>query len=204
MAVITISREFGAGGKSLGRRIADRLGYYYADEDIIERAVVEIHTSSDRIGVTELKRIGKLQKYIAKLIPFGKSLMEIPLSDEKRYIDGVKYLELLNMIISQIAAEGKAVIVGRGGQFILEHFDNTHHILMVANQKDRIQFMMDHYHYSSNVAAQVVKRMEKRRSNLYGYFGRKDYDNLTHYHLTLNMSMLSMEKAEELVLELVA
>ena len=43
MAVITISRQFGAEGKIIGRRIADTLGYYYADEDIIERAVVEIY-----------------------------------------------------------------------------------------------------------------------------------------------------------------
>ncbi|MBU0985968.1 MAG: cytidylate kinase-like family protein, partial [Proteobacteria bacterium] len=75
MAVITISRQFGAGGKTLGRRIADRLGYYYADEDIIEQAVVDIHKSSDRIEIIELKRLGKLQQYIAQLIPFGKSLM---------------------------------------------------------------------------------------------------------------------------------
>jgi len=47
MAVITISRQFGSEGQKIGRRIADTLGYYYADEDIIERAVVEIYVSPD-------------------------------------------------------------------------------------------------------------------------------------------------------------
>jgi len=64
--------------------------------------------------------------------------------------------------------------------------------------------MADNYPYSYQKAAQVVKRMEKRRANLYSFFGRKDYDDLTRYHLTLNMSMLSIEKAEELVCELVS
>jgi cytidylate kinase len=74
---------------------------------------------------------------------------------------------------------------------------------MIADQKDRVQFMVDHYPYSYEKAAQVVKRMEKRRENLYSFFGRKDYEDLTRYHLTLNMSMLSLEKAEELVCGLV-
>jgi cytidylate kinase len=63
--------------------------------------------------------------------------------------------------------------------------------------------MVDHYPYSFEKAAQVVKRMEKRRENLYSFFGRKDYEDLTRYHLTINMSMLSLEKAEELVCGLV-
>ena len=203
MAVITISRQFGAGGKTFGKHIADRLGYSYADEDIIERAAVEIHVSPDWQEIVEVEPGGKFKRYIEELNPFGKTLMERPLDDKKRYIDGFKYVEILNTIIPQFAKEGNAVIVGRGGQYILENFEDAFHVLMIADQKDRVQFMVDHYPYSYEKAAQVVKRMEKRRENLYGFFGRKDYDDLTRYHLTLNMSMLSLEKAEELVCGLV-
>lgn len=203
MAVITISRQFGAGGKTFGKRIADKLGYSFADEDIIERAAVEIHVSADWKEIVELEPGGKFQRYISKLNPFGESLMERPLNDKQRNIDGFKYVELLNTIINQFAKEGDAVIVGRGGQYILENFEGAYHIFMIAEQKDRVQFMVDNYPYSYDKAAQVVKRMEKRRANLYSFFGRKDYDDLTRYYLTLNMSMLSIEKAEELVCELV-
>lgn len=204
MAVITISRQFGAGGKTFGKGIADKLGYSFADEDIIERAAVEIHVSADWKEIVELEPGGKFQRYISKLNPFGESLMERPLNDKQRNINGYKYVELLNTIINQFAKEGDAVIVGRGGQYILENFEGAYHILMIADQKDRVQFMMDNYPYSYDKAAQVVKRMETRRANLYGFFGRKDYDDLTRYHLTINMSMLGIEKAEELVCELVS
>ncbi len=203
MAVITISRQFGAGGKTFGRRLADTLGYYYADEDIIERAVVEFSVSADGKKIIETEPGDKLKKFISKLNPFGTSLMELPLSDKERYIDGFKYLELLNLIIPKIAKEGNAVIIGRGGQYILHDFKDTYHILLIAKEEDRIKFIEDNYRVSSTRTIQMIKRMTKRRANLYSYFGRKDYDDPKLYDLVLNMSLLSIDKAEELICKLI-
>lgn len=203
MAVITISRQFGAGGKKLGKRIADKLGYYYADEDMIERAAIEANVSPDWIKSIEKEPGGKLQKYISQLNPFRQSLMERPLDDKQRYIDGFKYVELMRTIITRIAEEGNAVIVGRGGQYILEDFDDAYHLLFIADEKDRIRLVETSHNFSNTEAADVVKRMGKRRANLYSFFGRKDYDDLTLYHMVLNMSKLSMEAAEELIFEFI-
>ncbi|MBU0988166.1 MAG: cytidylate kinase-like family protein [Proteobacteria bacterium] len=203
MAVITISRQFGAGGKKIGRRLADTLGYYYADEDIIERAVVEFSVSADGKKIIETEPGDKLKRFISKLNPFGTSLMELPLSDKERYIDGFKYLELLNLIIPKIAREGNAVIIGRGGQYILHDFKDTYHILLIAKEEDRIKFIEDNYRVSSTRTIQMIKRMTKRRANLYSYFGRKDYDDPKLYDLVLNMSLLSIDKAEELICKLI-
>ena len=168
MSVITISRQFGAAGKTFGRQLADTLGHYYVDEDIIERAVVEL-----------------------------------PLSDKERYIDGFKYVELLNLIIPKIAKDGNAVIVGRGGQYILHTFAETYHLLLIANEEDRINFIEENYRVSRTKAVQMIKRMDKRRANLFSYFRRKDYDDPTIYNLVLNMSLVSIEKAQDLVYKLI-
>ena len=203
MPVITISRQFGAGGKTLGRRIADTLGYFYADEDIIERAVVEIYVSSDGREIIETEPVDKLRKFISKLNPFGTSLMELPLSDKERYIDGFKYVELLNLIIPKIARNGNAVIVGRGGQYILHDVENTYNILLIANEEDKINFIVDHYRVSRTRAVQMINRMNKRRANLYSFFRKKDYDDPKLYDLILNMSKFSIDKAEKLITMLI-
>ena len=203
MAVITISRQFGAGGKTFGRRIADTLGYYYADEDIIERAVVEIYVSSDGRKIFESEPVDRFKKFISKLNPFGTSLMELPLDDKERYIDGFKYVELLNLIIPKIAKDGNAVIVGRGGQYILQNLENTFHLLLIANKEDRTKFIEEHYRASSARAAQMIKRMDKRRANLFSYFRRKDYDDPTLYDLVINMGLLGIDKAQELAIKLI-
>ena len=203
MSVITISRQFGAGGKTLGRRIADTLGYYYADEDIIDRAAVEMYVSSDGRKIIESEPVDKMRKFISKLNPFRTSLMELPLSDKERYIDGFKYFELLNLIIPKIVKDGNVVIVGRGGQYILHNFDDTYHLLLIAKEEDKIKFIEDNYRVSSTRAIQMIKRMNKRRANLYSFFGKKDYEAPKLYDLVLNMSLLSIDKAEELVFKLI-
>jgi cytidylate kinase len=203
MAIITISRQFGAGGKTFGRRIADTLRYYYADEDIIERAVVEFSVSTDGKKILETEPGDKLKRFISKLNPFGTSLMELPLSDKERYIDGYKYVELLNLIMPKIAREGNAVIIGRGGQYVLRNFEDTYHILLIAKEEDRIKFIEDNYRVSSTRTLQILKRMAKRRANLYSYFGKKDYDDPKIYDLVLNMSLLNIDKAEELICKLI-
>ena len=203
MAVITISRQFGAEGKIIGRRIADTLGYYYADEDIIERAVVEIYASPKGRKIFEAEPGDKLKRFISMLNPFGTSLMELPLSDKERYIDGYKYVELLNLIMPKIAREGNAVIIGRGGQYVLRGLEDTYHILLVAKEEDRIKFIENDYRVSRERTVQILKRMAKRRANLYSYFGKKDYDDPKRYDFVLNMSLLSIDKAEELIYKLI-
>ena len=203
MPVITISRRFGAGGKTLGKRLADTLGYYYADEDIIDRAVVEISVSLNGKKIFETEPSDKVKRFISKLNPFGTSLMELPLSDKERYIDGFKYVELLNLIIPTIAKDGNAVIVGRGGQYILHGFDNTYHLLLIAEEEDRIKFIENYYRVSREKTIKILKRMTKRRANLYSYFGEKNYDDPKLYDLILNMSKFSIDKAEKLITMLI-
>ncbi len=203
MAVITISRQFGSEGKRLGRRIADTLGYFYADEDIIERAVVEVYVSPDGKKIFESEPGDKFRRFISLLNPFGTSLMELPLNDKDRYIDGLKYVELLNLILPKIAKDGNAVIIGRGGQHILKDFKDTYHLLLIAKEEDRIKFIEKDYRISRIRTLKILKRMAKRRANLYSHMGFKDYDDPTRYNLVLNMSLLSLDKAEELVYKLI-
>ena len=129
--------------------------------------------------------------------------MELPLSDKERYIDGFKYVELLNLIIPKIARNGNAVIVGRGGQYILHDVENTYNILLIANEEDKINFIVDHYRVSRTRAVQMINRMNKRRANLYSFFRKKDYDDPKLYDLILNMSKFSIDKAEKLITMLI-
>ena len=146
----------------------------------------------------------KLKIFISKLNPFGTSLMELTLSDKERHIDGFKYVELLNLIIPKIATDGNAVIVGRGGQYILHDSDDTYHLLLIANKEDRIKFIEENYRVSSTKSIQIIKRMAKRRANLYSHFGKKDYDDPKLYDIILNMSLLSIDKAEKLIYKLIS
>ncbi len=201
MAVITISRQFGAGGKTLGKMVADKLGYTFADDDIIQMVAEAANVSPHWVESVEREAGGKISRAITSMV--SKRLVDRILKDERGYIDERLYLDYLVVIIAQIAEEGNAVILGRGSQYILHDHPDVCHILLINEFENRVKFMMEHYDLSESRAVQVVNREEKRRSNLYKKIGKTDYDNPALYHLVLNMGKLDMQKAVKLVLDTV-
>ena len=202
MAVITISRQFGAGGITLGKMIADELGYTFADEEIVKMVAKEANVSPHWVETVEKEAGGKLSRIVTKMV--SKPLVERILKDERGYIDEEMYLDYLVLIIAQIADEGDVVILGRGSQYILDDHPDAYHILLINDAENRAKFMMEHYDLSQSKAKQVVNREDKRRMNLYRKLGKSDYDDASLYHLVLNMGRISLEQAMKLVCNLVA
>ena len=200
MYVITLSRQFGAGGKTLGEMVSEKLNYTFVDNDIIQMVAKQAKVSTNFVESIEQEAGGKLLKFMSGLV--RKSFIERILSDEHGYIDEEIYVDLLHNIINQIADEGNAVILGRGGQYILRNRADVIHVLLIAEKPDRVRFMEEHYNLNSTQAEQSVNREDKRRTNLYKKFGKEDYDNPDLYHLVLNMSKLELDEASRLICEL--
>ena len=193
MAVITISRQFGAGGLTLGQEIADQLGFTFVNDEIISMISKKARVSQGWVQSVEKEAGNKIQRLISSVIPRG--LVGRILDDQQGYIDEEIYLDLLEQIIRQIASDDNCVILGRGGQYILKNEKNVLHILLIADKEDRISFMENNYKLNRQQATQVVIAEDKRRTALYRKLHQSDYDNPEHYHLTLNMSRLTLDVA---------
>ena len=201
MAVITISRQFGAGGLTLGRQLAEQMGYTFVSDEIIKMVAKRARVSSDWVESVEREAGGRLQKFITTLVPRG--LVDRILDDQRGYIDEEIYVDLLGKIINTIADEDDCVILGRGGQFFLQERPDAFHILLIADVDYRVQFMEERYDLTHANAVQTIQAEGKRRTNLYRKIGRADYDRPEHYHLTFNMSRISMETAIRVIQSLV-
>ena len=201
MAVITISRQFGAGGITLGKMIAEKFGYTFADMQIIKMVAEMANVSTHFVETVEKEAGGKFSKFISKTV--SKPLVERILKDERGYIDEEIYLDYLVLIIAQMADDGNVVILGRGSQYILNDHPDAYHILLIDTFENRTRFMQKHYDLSQSRATQVVKSEDKRRLNLYKKLHKTDYDNPELYHLVLNMNRIDLDKAFELVSDLV-
>ncbi len=199
MATITISRQFGAGGRTLGNLISEKLGYTLVDEDIIERVAHEARVSPNWVKSIENEAGGTLLRYISGMGPFRKNYVDRISEHGKGYIDERIYVNLLHKIIGRMAEDGDMVIIGRGGQYILKDHPNAVHILMLADLAHRITFLEKQYGLSRKQAALVVEKQDKRRRNLYRCFGREDYDDPNLYHFVFNMNKLDIDTASEMV-----
>ncbi len=201
MAVITISRQYGAGGKTLGKMIVDELGYEFADSEIVAKVAEMTNVSTHWVETVENEAGGKLSRFITRMV--SKPLVDRILKDERGYIDEEIYLDYLVLIIAQIADEGDVVVLGRGSQYILNDHPDAYHILMIDEFENRVRFMKEHYELSDSRARRVVKGEDRRRKALYQKLGKTDSDDPFLYHLVLNMSKVSLEEAQRLVCSMV-
>lgn len=202
MAVLTISRQFGAGGLTLGKQVAERLGYSLVSDEIITLIAKKARVSQGWVQSIEKEAGNKLQRFLSSVIPRG--LVDRILDDQKGYIDEEIYLDLLEQIIRQIASDDNCIILGRGGQYILQEKENTFHVLLIADKQDRISFMETNYKLVRSQATQVVNAEDKRRTALYRKLHQSDYDQPDHYHVTLNMSRLTLDDACSMICEMLA
>jgi cytidylate kinase len=201
MAVITISRQFGAGGITLGKMVAEKLGYAFADTEIIKMVAEMANVSTNFVETVEKEAGGKFSKIVNRLV--SKPLLERVLKDERGYIDEEIYLDYLVLIIAQMADEGNVVILGRGSQYILGDHPDAYHFMLINEFENRVRFMRERYNLSQNRAVQAVKNEDKRRLNLYRKLHKTDYEKPSLYHLVLNMNKISLDKAQELICSLV-
>ena len=202
MAVITISRQYGAGGTTLGKMIADELGYTFAASDIIQRIAKEANVSEHWVESFEKEAGSRVSRLINHMV--SKSLVDRVLKDERGYLDEQIYLDYLVLIIAQMADEGDVVILGRGSQYILHDHPEAFHILLIDDLENRIKFMMEHYDLSRKRAERVVSSEDKRRVNLYRRLGKSNYDDPSLYHIVLNMGRMSLDDAKKVVCDLVS
>jgi cytidylate kinase len=197
MPVITISRQFGAGGKTLTDQLAARLGYGVANEEIIDKLAQSSKLSTDSIRSFEGEEDGEFQ--VTPSTGFIRRIFD----PSKNFMDEQQYVKLLNRLIPQIADKGNIIILGRGAQFILQDRKDVVHILLLAAEVDRVKFMQAHYDLTPDEARQAVIKQGKRRLKLMKLFNSTDYDQPVHYDLVLNMSKLNIDRAVELICTLV-
>ena len=201
MAVITISRQFGSGGQTLGKKIAEKLNYPFADNEIIQMVAKEANVSPQWVENIEKEAGTKLSRILSKMV--SQKWIDRVLADERGYIDEKIYLDYLVLIIAKIADEGDVVILGRGSQYILNDHPDAYHILLIDEKESRVNFMEKHYNLSKKKALQVVNFEDRRRVSLYKRLGKIDYDDPTLYHMVLNMNRIDMDTALKLACDMV-
>ena len=201
MPVITIARQFGAGGRTLGKVVAEDLQYKFLDDAVIQELSKRIRVTKESVAEMESTAGGLFSKIVSTML--SRSYMERIAGEKSGYIDEVIYIEKLKEIITDLARHDNVVLLGRGSQYILAQHENAFHFLLVADQAQRIKFMQKHYNFSESKAYQEVSGGEKRRRNIYAKLGATSYNDPETYHMVLNMSRLTLEQARNQIVTLV-
>lgn len=188
--IITIGREFGAGGGEIGKKVAKELGVEYYDKDIIFKTVLASNTLSP-------EQVRKWDERVPKNFGFAQSLFDFynkPLEEE--------LWQAQRDAIRELANKESCVIVGRNGDYILKEFDHCLNVFIHAGFQWRVKrmtAMMDQI--PANQVANDVKAVDKARKRYCEHYTHCIYGDSRNFDLTLNTEKLGIDRAVELILE---
>lgn len=189
--IITISREFGAGGSNVGKEVARRLGYEYYDKAII----LEAAKSSN----IDIESFVKWDEAVPTDFGFAQSLFDFynkPLNE--------RLFAAQSQVIRKIAEKGNCVIVGRNANAILREFDHTLHVFLHAAPFWRIQHLKEDKmkNYTESKISEQISAIDKRRRKYCAYYTNTEFGVADYYDLCLDTGNLGIDTCVDLVCEI--
>lgn len=198
--IITISRELGSGGHTVGQLLAERLGVRFSDKELIKALREEFHLTTDAIERLKGEKKDWLTSLLRKIVAMPKAENVVEWDDKfvQEYrpdLSSDEIFEAEKQILRGIAEEGSCVIAGRSGFFVLKDFPNKVDIFITAPREKRIQRVMAKQHLSEQEAAAAIDRVDEGRENyIKRYAGTSRYD-VRNYDLVINMDNFPDENA---------
>jgi len=193
--IITISREFGSGGRSIGRMVAEKLGIPFYDEELVDHIALES---------------GFAPKYIEEHGEHspGKSVFSYAFAHQSvpGVMTGLSAADFLwNVqcsVILQLADKGPCVIVGRNADYILKDREDCLHTFIRADKDFRADRIVRLYGESEKSPHARLNEKDKRRKVNYHHYTGRVWGAASNYDICLNSSKLGVEKCADIIVDL--
>lgn len=184
-SIITISREFGSGGHTIGKMVADSLEYDFYDWNIVEKIAQETGFATNFIE----EHSEEQNRFAAMLAPgtFGFTLSD-------------QLFEAQSQVIFELAQKGKCVIVGRCADYLLRNDPNVLSCFVFANEKQRRERVLQEYGENDIPIERRIKEKDKRRKAHYEYFTSRKWGKAFYFDLCIDTASFSLGQAAQLII----
>jgi cytidylate kinase len=193
--IITVSREFGSGGRSIAKTIAERLGYAYCDNSVIT-GVAREH------GLSEVF----VKEYGEYAVSKNPLTFDFSIDSAHRYDSGLSIYDQLfifqHTYITDLAEKEPCVIVGRCADFILQERADCLHTFFYADMNFRINRLANSMGEKFANPEKHLKEMDERRKTYYRHYTGRRWGEAKNYHLCLHTGSIGMEHCVDIVVEL--
>ena len=187
--VITISREFGSGGRTIGKMVAQRLGIPCYDAEIIEKIAQESGYSGDYI---KNEGEGAGDKWLSNL--FSNRSMG-PTNQDKIWL-------IQSRIITRLAEKGPCVIVGRCADYVLRDKADLLNVFIHATPEKRAERIVREYGERDASPLERIREKDRRRAAYHRFYTDLKWGRDQNYHISLDSGKLGIEKCVELIVSL--
>lgn len=195
--LITISREYGSGGRIIGGIVAKKLGVALYDREIIDMAVEKSGLSREIIETAELRAKNNFSYSLASAVNFSEGI-----SGETISVNEKLFLTQFD-IITQIGQTGEGVIIGRCADYVLRDVPGVTNVFVHARLEDRIERAVDVYGDDPAKVKNIIRTYDKARKNYYNYHTSQKWGEYVNYDLSVNTSHVDEETAAQLIVDYV-
>lgn len=194
-SIITISRQYGSGGREIGEKLAKKLDIPFYDKELITRAAKESGFSEAVFENVEKKASNSLLYSIAMgMNAYGNH----DIGFTHLSLDDQVYLAQ-SKVIRKIAMEGPGVIVGRCADYILRDHADVVHIFIWADLAFRKERAVNLYKMQEEKAEENILKFDKRRANYYNYHAIEKWGRAENYHLSVRSDYVGIDNSVELL-----
>ena len=190
--IITISREFGSGGRFIGEEVAKQLGIAYYSENIIDQIAQQSGLSPEYIE--ENAELSPKKGFFAYAFS-GRDITG-------KSVDDMLY-EAQRKVILEIAEKEPCVMIGRNADFILKDRDDVLNVFIHGDMPEKIKRICKLYDVTEDGAVKLIKDTNKRRRTNYNFYTEQKWGMAGNYTLSLNSSQLGYERCEKMIMDCV-
>lgn len=186
--IITIAREYGSGGRYVGKLLSEKLGIKLYDKSLISLVSDESGLSAEYIEENEQTINGKL------LANFNSQYYNNLSNDDNLFIAE-------SNAIKEIASKGSCIIVGRCADYILKNNDNVFSVFLYNSDESKVNRAVKYYGLNEKNALKEIQKINKSRENHYKYYTNKNWKDMSNYSLAINVDTFGVEKTADIIKE---
>jgi cytidylate kinase len=200
--IITISRQFGAGGSLVARRVAEALGWRVVDNEMVDEVARRAGLAPEEVAQKEERAPGfveRLTRALARSVPelFSGAGEKVPEPEEAAIV------RVTERVVAELAAAGRVVMVGRAGAAVLsaggQH--DAFHVKLVAPLPQRIEAVMQRQGIEREAATKLLHETDANRARYVQQNYQRDWDDATSYHMVLNTGSLGIDGAAAVIVD---
>lgn len=192
--VITISRQYGSGGRFVAKKLAETLGIDFYDNELITMAAKESGYAESIFQKAEQISSHSLL-YSLSMFGSAAGVYGLPLSD--------KVFIVQSEIIKKCAQKGPCVIVGRCSDYVLRDFDNVIKIFIYSDFDHRVKRAVEYYGVDPKIAQEELARRDKKRATYYNYYTSLRWGDLENYDISINNDIAGVDGTVKILADFV-
>lgn len=199
--VVTVTRQFGAGGSEVARLIASQLGWTLIDNAFVDEVARRAGVPAELVAAAE-ERAPSLKERLMRALASASPEVFVP-SVSSAELNEEQLVRITEHVIAEAAAAGRVVLVGRAAQFVLASAaqDRALHVYVVAPRDIRIRTVMERESLDQADAAALLERTDADRDRYVKRWYQRNRQDPANYHLVLNTGWLGYAGAAELTVE---